>query len=73
MLATGGKQATEGSLMCKHGVNLKLIREDDTDKMQDALVAFAEGAQEGRQPTRPKGAHFVAIMGDGSATVPQGR
>src|SRR6476646_10396066 len=34
ILATGGKQAAEGSLMCKHGVNLKLIREDNTDQMQ---------------------------------------
>lgn len=33
MLATGGKQAAAGSLMCKHGVNLKLVREDNTDAM----------------------------------------
>ena len=53
MLATGGKQATAGSLMCKHGVNLKLIREDNTDKMQEPLATFAEGAEEGRgQPER---------------------
>ena len=49
MFATGGTQATAGSLMCKHGVNLKLIRQDDTDKMQAALVAFAERAQERRR------------------------
>ena len=36
MLATGGKQATADSLMCKNGVNLKLIREDNTDNMQSA-------------------------------------
>ena len=42
MLATGGKQASEGSAMCKAGVNLKLVREDNTDNMQAAMVAFAE-------------------------------
>ena len=72
MYATGGKQAAEGSLMCKHGVNLKLIREDNTDNMQSLLVAFAEELKKGdKNPA--KGAHFVAIMGDGSARVPEGR
>ena len=67
ILATGGKQAAEGSLMCKHGVNLKLIREDNTDQMQALLATFAEGLKKGESnPTA--GAHFVAIMGDGSAT-----
>ena len=67
MLATGGKQAAEGSLMCKHGVNLKLIREDNTDQMQALLATFAEGLKKGEaNPTA--GAHFIAIMGDGSAT-----
>src|SRR5450631_3423092 len=40
MLATGGPQAAKGSLMCKNGVNLKLVREDDSGKMQEALIAF---------------------------------
>jgi len=67
ILATGGKQAAEGSLMCKHGVNLKLIREDNTDQMQALLATFAEGLKKGESnPTA--GAHFIAIMGDGSAT-----
>jgi OOP family OmpA-OmpF porin len=71
MFATGGKQATEGSLMCQHGVNLKLTREDDSSKMQEALVAFASALKDGdRNPQ--KGAHFVAIMGDGSATFLKG-
>jgi OmpA-OmpF porin, OOP family len=66
MYATGGKQATEGSLMCKHGVNLKLVREDDTNNMQSALAAFAEELKSGvANPT--KGAHFIIIMGDGGA------
>jgi outer membrane protein OmpA-like peptidoglycan-associated protein len=71
MLANGGPQAAEGSLMCQHGVNLKLTREDDTGKMQESLVAFATELSRGTaQPT--KGAHFVAIMGDGSAAFLEG-
>ncbi|MGZ3438431.1 MAG: OmpA family protein [Polyangia bacterium] len=71
MLATGGKQATEGSAMCKHGVNLKLVREDNTDNMQAAMVAFAEAFKKsGGNPD--KGAHFVCIMGDGAATFLKG-
>jgi outer membrane protein OmpA-like peptidoglycan-associated protein len=71
MFATGGKQATEGSLMCQHGVNLKLTREDDAGKMQEALVAFASALKDGDRNPK-KGAHFVAIMGDGSATFLKG-
>jgi OOP family OmpA-OmpF porin len=71
MLATGGKQATEGSLMCKNGVNLKLIRQDDAAKMQEELITFATELERGeRNPD--KGAHFVAIMGDGAATFLKG-
>ncbi|MFO0722512.1 MAG: hypothetical protein U1E65_01935 [Myxococcota bacterium] len=71
MLATGGKQAVEGSAMCKNGVNLKLIREDNTDNMQSQLLAFAEGLK-GGEKNPSKGAHFVIIMGDGSATFLKG-
>jgi outer membrane protein OmpA-like peptidoglycan-associated protein len=71
MLATGGKQATEGSAMCKYGVNLKLVREDNTDNMAAAMVAFAEAFKKsGGNPD--KGAHFVCIMGDGAATFLKG-
>jgi hypothetical protein len=71
MFATGGPQATTGSLMCKEGVNLRLIRQDDSGKMQEALVAFANELKSGvANPT--KGAHFVAIMGDGSAAFLKG-
>jgi outer membrane protein OmpA-like peptidoglycan-associated protein len=71
MLATGGKQAIEGSLMCKNGVNLKLIREDSGDNMQAAMIAFAEELKQGAA-NPAKGAHFVCIMGDGSATFLKG-
>jgi OOP family OmpA-OmpF porin len=71
MLANGGKQAQSDSLMCKHGVNLVLVREDNTDQMQNQLVTFAEGVKKG--DSNPKeGAHFVAIMGDGSAQFLKG-
>ncbi|HYN22288.1 MAG TPA: OmpA family protein [Thermoanaerobaculia bacterium] len=71
MFANGGKQATEGSLMCKNGVNLKLTRQDDVGKMQEELITFATQLERGKsQPD--KGAHFVAIMGDGAATFLKG-
>jgi OOP family OmpA-OmpF porin len=71
MLATGGKQAAAGSLMCKRGVNLKLIREDNTDTMQSLLITFAEALKAG-EANPQKGAHFVAIMGDGAAMFLKG-
>src|SRR5262245_58800464 len=71
MYATGGKQAAEGSLMCKHGVNLKLIREDDVGNMQTQMLTFAEKLSKGdKNPA--EGAHFVEIMGDGSAAFFKG-
>ncbi len=66
MLANGGKQAVAGSLMCQKGVNLKLIREDNNDTLQALLATFAEGLKKG-EPNPKDGAHFTAIMGDGSA------
>lgn len=71
MFATGGPQATDGSLMCKNGVNLKFVREDDATKMQEALIAFANDLKNGN-PNPKTGAHFVAIMGDGSAAFLKG-
>ncbi len=71
MLAAGGKQAIAGSLACAHGVNLKLVREDNNDNLQSMLVTFAEALKKGE--AQPKeGAHFTAIMGDGSAQFLKG-
>ena len=71
MFANGGPQATSNSLMCNARVNLRLIRQDDVGKMQEALVAFATELKSGvANPT--KGAHYVAIMGDGSAAFLKG-
>ena len=67
MFANGGPKTTQGSLMAGHNVNLSLARQDDNDKLQNALVEFATQLSKGTdQPTG--GANFVAIMGDGSAT-----
>lgn len=71
MLANGGPHSARGSLMCDRGVNLRLVREDMVDKMQEGLVAFATALKRGEaQPD--EGAHFVAIMGDGAATFLRG-
>lgn len=71
MAATGGKQSAEGSLMCAEKVNLHLLREDDSNKMQENLVAFATSLRNGE--AQPKaGVHFVGIMGDGSAQFLKG-
>jgi OOP family OmpA-OmpF porin len=66
MFANGGPQSTTGSMMCEHGVNLKLIRQDDAEQMKAELLKLATRLKEG--DSEPKeGAHFVAIMGDGAA------
>src|SRR6185503_12070120 len=65
LFANGGAQATEGSLMCKNGVNLKVTRQDMVDQMQAELVKCA-GELAGHDDCA-SGAHYVAIMGDGSA------
>ncbi|HKV09689.1 MAG TPA: OmpA family protein [Thermoanaerobaculia bacterium] len=71
MFANGGKQSTEGSLMCENGVNLKFIRQDDVGKMQEGLIAFASALKNGdRNPS--EGVHFVTIMGDGGAAFLKG-
>ena len=58
MYANGGQQAAENSLMCKHGVNLKLIREDDTNNMQTQLMSFAEGLKAGdKNPVEGRALH----------------
>jgi OmpA-OmpF porin, OOP family len=66
LFAAGGPQATRGSLMCGHGVNFKFTRQDDNGKLQEALTAFATQLSQG-VANPDKGAHFVTIMGDGSA------
>lgn len=66
MFATGGKQATVSSLMCQYGVNYKIVRQDDTNKMQADLLACANEIAKGAADCK-SGAQFVSIMGDGGA------
>jgi outer membrane protein OmpA-like peptidoglycan-associated protein len=66
LFANGGAQATADSLMCKHGVNLQLTRQDAVDQMQAELINCASELA-GGAPECGHGAHYVAIMGDGAA------
>ncbi len=71
MFANGGPQTTNGSLMAQRDINLKLTRQDDSAKMQEALVTFAQELKNGN-PNPTSGAHFVSIMGDGAASFLSG-
>lgn len=65
LFANGGPTTTAGSLMAKRNVNLMLIRQDDTNKMQEDLIACAKELHDGATQCS-NGANFVIIMGDGS-------
>jgi OOP family OmpA-OmpF porin len=65
IFANGGPTTTAGSLMAKRNVNLMLIRQDDTNKMQEDLIACANELKGGATQCS-NGANFVVIMGDGS-------
>jgi outer membrane protein OmpA-like peptidoglycan-associated protein len=69
--ANGGAQAAEGSLMCKNGVNFKWSRQDNNDKLAEALVTFATSYSRGNNNPK-EGAHFMTMMGDGSAIFLKG-
>jgi outer membrane protein OmpA-like peptidoglycan-associated protein len=65
MFANGGPQTTEGSLMEKYNVNLKLVNQNDVELMKSELLTFADRYANGEQyPT--VGAPMCQIMGDGS-------
>lgn len=64
MYANGGPSTTHNSLMEKHGVCLLITRQDDTQQMQNELVACAKDL--GKSTECPFGAHFVTIMADGA-------
>jgi len=66
ILANGGNCTTKGSLMEKHGVNLLMTRQDDTNKMVEDLIACAKEIHDGATQCST-GANAVIIMGDGAA------
>lgn len=66
IFANGGPSTTTGSLMAKRNVNLTLIRQDDTNKMQEDLISCAKELHDGPATQCSNGANFVVIMGDGS-------
>ena len=66
ILSNGGNCTTKGSLMEKHGVNLLLTRQDDTNKMVEDLIACAKEIHDGGTQCST-GANAVVIMGDGAA------
>ena len=66
LYANGGARSVENSLMCKHGVNLTLTRQDMVDQMQAELIKCATELGKGADDCAT-GAHYVAIMGDGAA------
>lgn len=70
LAAIGGERTTAGSLMAENKVNARFVVEDDVAKQQTQLVAFAKALRDNPQPT--EGAHFMAVMGDGSAATIQG-
>jgi OOP family OmpA-OmpF porin len=65
IFSNGGPTTTVGSLQQKRNVNLMLIRQDDTNKMQEDLIACAKELHDGASQCS-NGANFVVIMGDGS-------
>ncbi len=65
IFANGGAQTSQGSIMEKKGVNLKISRQDDVPQMQASLIKFASEYKS--NPSTKEGAHFVTVMGDGAA------
>ncbi len=70
MFANGGSATTQGSIMEKKGVNLKITRQDDIPQMQSSLIKFAKEYQNNK--STKEGAQFVTIMGDGAAAFLSG-
>lgn len=63
--ANGGVDTAPGSIMAQHGVKVHIEHEDDTNKMQQKLFAFAQSYKNGN-PNPTDGAPLCVIMGDGA-------
>ena len=61
MLANGGPRTTQGSALAANGLDMQIVRQDDTSKMQADLVKNALDLQS--NPATP--GLIVSIMGDG--------
>lgn len=59
-----GIQTSKGSLMEKHGVMVRMVRQDDTGQMKTDLVDTATRL---KSDPGAKGVKFVTVMGDGGA------
>jgi OmpA-OmpF porin, OOP family len=64
--AVGGTAPTQGSLMERAGIDLRIARNDDYDVLRANLAKFAQQLHAG-QANPSGGAHFIAIMGDNAA------
>lgn len=68
LYANGGPVTTKGSLMEKHGVNLQIVRQDDTNQMQADLITCAKELHDGASQCST-GANAIIVMGDGSSQL----
>jgi OOP family OmpA-OmpF porin len=68
ILANQGKTTRRGSIMQQHGVNLRLIRTDSNDVLMAEVIAFVTELKNGNPQPR-NGAHFISMMGDGTAPM----
>ena len=59
-----GLQTSVGSLMAKHNVNIRLMRQDDSGQMKTELVDTANRL---KSDPNASGTKFVTVMGDGGA------
>lgn len=66
--ANGGPNSKQGSLMCDNGVDLRMSREDEVPNQFAEMVKFVDELSKGNPHPR-QGAHFISLMGDGTAAL----